>query len=179
MPVLSSAAWVAHDVGLATAIGGSVFGKSAMHPALHELRDVEERDRVADTAWRRFGWINLAAHLAMAAPWYVGRRMLSGREAGSTARTLTLVKDVLVAASVATGVASLVLGRLLGRRVRRRNGDQRALPAADRDHALERTVATVGTANLAANLGVLGVTAVLAMQASESPRFTWTSRHLP
>ena len=185
MPALSSAAWVVHDVGLATMIGGSLFGKVAMHPALREVSNAEERDQVADIAWRRFSWWNLAAHGAVAATWIVGRSMLSGREAGEEARTLTIVKDACVAVSLATGVATVVLGRLLGARTKRHEGPQTVKSGAvDSDEAMkavkiERAINTIGTINLAANLGALGTTALLAMQSSESARFAATTRKLP
>lgn len=170
MPVLSSAAWVAHDVGLATSIGGSLYGKAAFHPALAEaVRDTDERRLAADAAWRRFGWINLAAHAAYAVPWLIGRTMLSGREASGAARQLTLAKDILVGVSLVSGIASVLLGRLLGKKVQRRED------AAQ----LNRAVGVVGAVNLAANVGVLGTTALLAMESSESGRFALTARKLP
>ena len=61
MSYLSSAAWIAHDLGLATTIGGTLFGQGALHPALNErLGDDQERKMVADAAWRKFTWMNLA-----------------------------------------------------------------------------------------------------------------------
>ena len=130
MAKLSSAAWIAHDVGLATALGGTLFGREALHPALREgIDDQLDRDRVADTAWRRFSWINLAAHGAMAATWFAGRTMLSGREVTRSARPLTVAKDALIVASLATGLASVVLGRILGKRVRNQVDEARAARA--------------------------------------------------
>src|SRR3954468_710757 len=102
MAKLSAAAWVLHDVGLATAIGGTLFGREALQPAIHEIKDPIERGKVADAAWRRFSWMNLAGHVAFAATWFFGRSMLSGREVSKTSRNLTLAKDALVIASLAT-----------------------------------------------------------------------------
>ncbi len=176
MARLSSAAWIAHDVGLATAIGGTLFGREALHPALREeIDDREERDRIADSAWRRFSWINLAAHATMAATWIAGRTMLSGREVNRLSRRLTLGKDVLIGASLATGIASMVLSRALGRRVR----GEATLADCEKTEMLRRAVGRAGLANLAANVGVLGVTAALAMQGSRSPTFALFSRRLP
>ena len=47
MSTLSTAAWAAHDVGLATAVGGTLYGRAALEPALHEIADPIERDRVS------------------------------------------------------------------------------------------------------------------------------------
>ena len=178
MAKLSSAAWIAHDVGLATAIGGTLFGREALHPALREgIDDQEDRDRVADAAWRKFSWVNLAGHVAMASTWFAGRAMLSGREVDKVSRPLTVAKDALIVASLATGVASVVLGRILGSKVR----EQRQTSMQDREQVetLRRAVGSVGLVNLAANLGIMGVTAVLAMQGSKSPKFSFWSRLLP
>lgn len=170
MAKLSTAAWVAHDLGLATAIGGTVFGKSALQPALHEI-GARASERVSDEAWRRFGWINLAAHGVIAASWFVGRTMVSGRSMSRSARRMTRIKDAMVIASVATGVASVVLGRLLSKKLR-------AQP--ERDHrALERTVGRLGTANLVADLGIGALTTALAMEGSKSVPFGFISRRLP
>ncbi len=176
MAKLSSAAWIVHDVGLATAIGGTLFGREALHPALREgIDDREDRDRIADAAWRRFSWINLAAHGAMAATWIAGRTMLSGREVNRLSRRMTLAKDVLIGASLATGIASVLIGRMLGRRVRQ----EATLRDREQTETLRRAVGVAGLANLAANVGILGVTAALAMEGSKSPRFSVFSRRLP
>jgi uncharacterized membrane protein len=176
MAKLSSAAWIAHDVGLATAIGGTLFGREALHPALREgIDDQQERDRIADAAWRKFSWVNLAAHGAMAATWFAGRAMLSGREVNRMSRPLTVAKDALIGASLLTGVASVVIGRILGKRVR----TQTTLEERERVETLRRAVGATGLVNLAANVGILGVTAALSMQAAKSQKFGLISRLLP
>ncbi|HVK78232.1 MAG TPA: hypothetical protein VM734_33235 [Kofleriaceae bacterium] len=172
---------MAHDVGLAAAIGGQLYGTNAMHPALKRIPDPDQRDQVADIAWRRFSWWNLAAHAVVAATWIAGRTMLTGREAGKHARRLTIAKDALVGIAVATGIGTVVLGRILGRKARHLQGPQRALEgsADPKVLRLERLCKRVADVNLIANLGALGTTAVLAMEASESPRFLLRSRRLP
>jgi len=184
MAKLSSAAWIAHDVGLATAIGGTMFGREALEPALDEISDRHQRAQVSNVAWRRFSWLNLAGHVAVAATWFVGRSMLSGRAVSKTARTLTLAKDGLIVASLATGLASMILGRVLGSRTAHNaaiatnsSGTSDAYgPAHDR---LRTAVGTLGIANLAANIGIVGVTAALSMEASQSLPFSVVSRRLP
>lgn len=180
MSYLSSAAWIVHDLGLATTIGGTLFGKRALHPALDErLDDRGQRMLVADAAWRKFSWLNLAAHVAFAAPWLVGRTMLSGREVGRAGRTLARVKDGLVIASLATGVASIVLGRVLGKKVREREremGDGRQDAAIAR---MRKAVRVLGEMNLLSTAGVAAVTTALSMKASRSLPFSYVSRRLP
>jgi hypothetical protein len=185
MTTLSTAAWAAHEVGLATAIGGTIYGRAALQPALRDIEDPGERDRVSAEAWQRFSWLNLAAHGVFAATWYAGRSMLSGREVSSSARTLTRVKDGLMVASLVTGIGSIVLGRLLGKRARRGDGPSQVRESAgtvtdsESTMALHRTVGGLGIANLIANVAILGITTVLAMEGSRSTRFSARSRFLP
>jgi hypothetical protein len=192
MSTLSTAAWAAHDVGLATAIGGTLYGRAALEPALHEIADPAERDRVATTAWQRFSWLNLAAHGVFAATWFIGRSMLSGREVSRPARGLTRLKDGLVVAGLVTGIGTAVLGRMLGACARRGEGPAQVREAggaartvaggaarAERTVALQRAVGGLGIANLIANIATLGITAALAMEGSRSPRFAARSRFLP
>jgi hypothetical protein len=185
MSTLSTVAWAAHDVGLATAVGGTLYGRAALEPALHEIADPIERDRVATAAWQRFSWLNLAAHGVIAATWFVGRSMLSGREVSGTARRLTRIKDGLVVASLVTGIGTAVLGRMLGACARRGEGPAQVREAggtardSERTVALQRAVGGLGIANLIANIATLGITAALAMEGSRSPRFAARSRFLP
>jgi hypothetical protein len=158
-------------------------------PALGAITSAQERDQVSAEAWQRFSWINIASHLAVAVPWFIGRSLLSGHEVSRDARSLTLVKDILVGASLITGISSVLLGRMLGKRA-----DEGLGPAEARDRMspegelegeaaktlrLRRTVGTLGMLNLAANIGIAGVTALLAMQGTQSARFGFFSRLLP
>jgi len=183
MATLSSAAWMAHDVGLATAIGGTMFGREALQPALGEISDRKERELVSKVAWRRFSWINLAGHAAVAVTWFIGRSMLSGRSVSSTARRLTVAKDVLVIASLATGIASITLGRRLGSRLCGERESEREVSSSrneeQRTQRLRTAVNALGMANLAANIGIAGVTTVLSMEASKSLPFSLAARRLP
>jgi uncharacterized membrane protein len=182
MSYLSSAAWIAHDLSVATTIGGTLFGQGALHPALNErLDDDQERKLVADAAWRKFSWMNLAAHGVFAATWFVGRGMLSGREVSGTARVLTRVKDGLVVASLATGIASIVTGRILGKKVRDREQSV-SVRDGEADASIERlrkVVGTLGKVNLIATAGIGAVTTALSMEASKSLPFSVVSRRLP
>lgn len=186
MPKLSTAGWVAHDVGLAAIVGGSLFGKTAFDPAINKLRNAKWREKVNEDAWGRYGPLTLAAHAAVAVPWLIGRLMLSGKEVSGTARALTRAKDILIGVSLVTVAASAVLGRIMSRRKARERdaeavGEANALPdnQAHEKRALDRAIDVVSTVNLAANVGVMGVTSVLAMEAGESLRFALASRDLP
>ena len=194
MTALSTAAWAAHDVGLATAIGGTLYGRTALQPALHEIDDPEERDRVSSDAWQRFSWLNLAAHGMFAATWFIGRSMLSGREVSGSARTLVRIKDGLVIASLVTGIGSTILGRILGKRISRGDGPAQVrqgrtsgssgeagstLSNCQSTLAIRRVVGGLGIANLLANIAAMSVTTLLAMEGNRSTRFSARSRFLP
>jgi uncharacterized membrane protein len=173
MAKLSSAAWIAHDIGLAAAIGGTLFGRVALQPALREVGSDRVRGEVADTAWKRFSWINLAAHAVVASTWFVGRSMLSGREVSRTSRQLTCAKDALVVASVVTSVATAIGGRKLGTM-------ERTVGVGDRKtERLRKLVSLLGATNLVADMAIAGVTTTLAMEASHSLPFSYVSRRLP
>lgn len=176
MPNLSTVGWIAHDVGLATNIGGSLFGYFALEPALTEIGSNDDRDRASEKAWSRFSWVKLAGHAAFVIPWVVGRGILSGREVSMRARKLTLVKDILVGASLVTGIASFMIGRRLSTKVEQRRGPEKGDAESKK---LESAVSFIGAINMVATVGVLAVTAALAMEGSESLRFSATSRRLP
>lgn len=179
MTTLSSAGWIVHDIGLATTIGGTLFGQLAFEPSVREISRPIERDRVSEKAWNRFSWVNLASHAAFAVPWFIGREMLGGREVSARARALTRTKDVFVIASLVTGVSTFVVGKILGRKAKRGEGPEAARSERHESKALERTVAALGALNMLATTGVLAVTSLLAMEGSESLRFSLTSRRLP
>lgn len=185
MATLSTAAWAVHDVGLAAAIGGTLFGRTALQPALSEIASAAERDMVSADAWQRFSLINLVAHGAMAATWFVGRNMLSGREVTVTARRLTKVKDGLIVASLITGIGSILLGRSLGKRAREGMGPQEirdrsgVVEGARKTESIQRACGALGLANLATNVGIMAVTTMLAMEGNKSARFPLWSRLLP
>ena len=176
MTTLSTAGWVVHDVGLATAIGGSLFGKAALEPALDEIANPRERDRVSADAWRRFSWVKLGAHVAFAAPWFIGRTLRSGREVSARAGALTRAKDILMGVSLVTGIASHFLGLKLGKQIDRGEGPEQG---NKQSRMLERVVATLGSVNTLANVGIVGTTAVLSMEGSKSVKFAASSRKLP
>src|SRR5947209_1900567 len=87
----------AHQLGVAALLGGNLFGRLAMHPALASVSDQAERGAVVNRAWRRYGTVNSAALVAVVA----GSRVDGAR---SPAR------DAAVAAVVVTGLATAVEG---------------------------------------------------------------------
>ena len=96
---LSSLGRAAHDAGLAALLGGNLYGRVAMHPALGDVSDASERGRVVNRAWRRYSWINSAGLLAVVAGW-VGARVNEAKPSSLSPRErrLALAKDASVAA---------------------------------------------------------------------------------
>ena len=115
---VSSAGRAAHDAGLAALLGGNLYGRVAMHPALADIGDERERGKVVNRAWRRYGVIQSASLLAIAAGW-VGARVNEAKPSSLSARERKLAKgkDAAVAAVVVTGVATAVAGMRFARSV--------------------------------------------------------------
>src|SRR3954465_11222085 len=101
-----AAARAAHDVGLAALFGGNLFGRLAMHPALEGVCGPEERGKVVNAAWRRYGTVNSLSLAAVVAGWIEQRADQSG--------ALARARDVAVGAVVVTGVASAIEGVRFG-----------------------------------------------------------------
>lgn len=177
MTTLSSTAWIAHNLGLATAIGGTLFGQRALQPALAErIDDKQEKLLIEEAVWRRFGMMNLAAHALFAVTWFAGRKMLSGRSVSGRARTMTKVKDGLIVVSLLTGVASTVLGRVLGKKTLEQGRDHEQEMSIRR---LRTAVRAVSTINLLSTASIAAVTTGLSMEAAKSLPFSVFSRRLP
>jgi hypothetical protein len=185
MTGLSTAAWVAHDLGLATGVGGSLFGRIAMHPAVRHVSDAEERGQVVQDAWKSFNVVQLASLAIMGASWFAGRSKLTGHEVDGASRALVLTKDALVVGTLATAIGCGIAGRALaaqapgGRVPVDEKGEATTTAAPETARRLQRVVDLLGTANLLFGAGVLGVTTVLAMRAGKSPRWSFIARLLP
>jgi hypothetical protein len=165
---LSSLGRAGHDVGVGAMIGGYLFARAAMHPALTEVSDERERGKVLNRSWQRYGPIDLASVAAVVIGWGGARldeaspRMLSQRE-----RKLALAKDVAVAAVAATGIAGAVEGNRFARSqpdgaVPMESGDRTAAAAPDAAHAHKRRVNALGIAHLASAIGLAAINASLA-----------------
>ena len=70
---LSTAARVAHDLGLAACFGGTLFGKIAFNPSVGVVASKPERGRLGGTSWNRFNALNTASFVLAVATWLSGR----------------------------------------------------------------------------------------------------------
>src|SRR3954454_21107907 len=92
-----AAARVAEHLGLSALLGGNLFGRVAMHPAVEGVCTPEDRGKVVNAAWRRYGTVNSLSLAAVIDGWAATR----GQKRDPS---LTLVKDVAVGAVAVTGV---------------------------------------------------------------------------
>jgi len=140
----------AHDVGLAAWLGGSMFGKFALNPAVAGIADKSERGKVANLAWNGYNVVN-SVGLGSAALGYLAARSteLSDSNITDTERTLYRVQDGLMVTAVITGVANAVQGGRLAKQ-----GPNGAVPIETGTTPAPET--PPAAAKIQKSLGVLG-----------------------
>src|SRR5829696_5228595 len=69
---LSKRGRIAHNLGLSTWFGGTLFGQVSLNPAVSAITDERERGRVLNEAWARFQAANLPAMLSTLLGWRLG-----------------------------------------------------------------------------------------------------------
>ena len=165
---VSAAGRAAHDLALAALVGGNLFARVAMHPALADIGDQAERGKVLNHSWRRYGTVNSAALGLLVAGWLPARRSeaadrwLSPRE-----RQLAQAKDVTMGAVVLTGLAAAAGGvgfaqQASGGAVPLASGSVPAAETPRRAAVLKRAMNLLGGLNLASEVALVGVNAALA-----------------
>src|SRR3954447_21262229 len=115
--LVSQAGRAAHELGLAGLLGGNLFGRLALHPAVERISDPRERGEVVNAAWRRYGTVNSLALAAVIGGW-AGARAEEARgpwKLTARERALARVKDGLVATVTVTGVVTAIEGVRFGR----------------------------------------------------------------
>jgi hypothetical protein len=164
---LSQVGRAMHDVGLAGLLGGNMFGRFALHPAVTELGDARERGKVVNAAWKRYGAINSLSLLAVTTGW-LGARLdeASDGRLSPPERRLARAKDVLVGVVAVTGIATAAEGVRFSR-----SAPDGAVPLRDGDHteggakpdsrALKRRLNVLGAVSLGAEAGLVAVNAAL------------------
>jgi hypothetical protein len=178
---LSTAARVAHDLGLAACFGGIIFGKIAFNPSVGIVASKPERGRLGGTSWNRFNALNTASFVVAGATWLSGRSGLSGWGMDRRARNLVLAKDALMGVAGCTGLTVLILQIVLYRQapegaVPLETGGVPAADASGRASRLQRTVSALGSVHIALFAGLLALTTVLSAKTDQSPRRRVLSR---
>jgi len=172
---ISSLGRAAHDVSLAALIGGNLFGRVAMHPALSLVSDPRERGRVVNSAWQRYGFVNSFALTALLAGWVPARfgearaELLSEQE-----RMLAVGKDIAMGAVAVTGVAAAVQGIRFARMesggaIPLEDGSTPAPEAPESEAAAKRRLNVLGSAQLASTLALATVNAALSQASFRRP----------
>ena len=155
------------DLGLAGLLGGQLFGRIALHPAVTAISSPQERGEVVNAAWRRYGAVNGAGLVAVTAGWLAARhgevrdRNLVGRE-----RALARTKDRLVGALVVSGAASAIEGVRFARSapdgaVPLEDGDHTTAQAPDDARRRKRRLSVLGMTTIATEIGIVAVNAAL------------------
>jgi hypothetical protein len=164
---VSSLGRAAHDVGLGALIGGNLFARVGMHPALSEVSDSRERGKAVNAAWHRYGIVNGIALASILAGW-LGARVnearpssLSGRE-----RALAAGKDAAVGAVTVTGLAAGAAGMRFGAMepdgaVPMMDGDRTSPDATREESRAKRVLNALGAAHLASAIALASVNAAL------------------
>ena len=184
MTKLSTAAWVAHNLGLGACFGGTLFGKLALNPSVEAISSRPERGKVLSSAWNRYNALNAASFITAAGTWFVGRAGLSGGEVSEDARKLVLAKDVLFGAATATGLASVVGGLVLSRQAPEgatptETGDEPAPETPEEAAGILRVLGVLGNVNIVLIGAIIAVSTLLAMESGRSTRWSLVSRFLP
>lgn len=160
---------------MAGLLGGTLFGRLALHPSVTEISDRAERGKVLNAAWRRYGIINSLSLAAVLSGWAGARadearaRNLSPRE-----RRLARAKDTFVAASTVSGVATAVQGMRFSRTapagaVPLIDGDRVAPEATAEQARYKRRLNLLGLASLGSNLGLVVADAALSQENFRRP----------
>jgi hypothetical protein len=171
-----------HDLGLAAAFGGSLFGQVALDPAAKVIKSENERSLVLNQAWSRFNVVDALSLGAAAVTWFFGRGLASGKEVNRKARPLVIAKDVLMGTAVATGAANIIGGVIYAQDVAKTSGDSVSTPShltPEAKRKMHTMWNVLGAINLASLAGAIGLTAVLATKAGKSVRWSVFSRFLP
>lgn len=144
----------AQDAGIALLLGGNVFGRRAMHPALEWVSSPAERGKVVNEAWRRYGLFNSIGLAGVVGGWALER---GSRPAGA--------KDAAVAAVAVTGIASAIEGVRFARSapggaVPLQSGSEPSASTPAPAARTKRLLNALGQASAVAELALVGVNAV-------------------
>ena len=150
-----------HNVGMAVWVGGTVFGRYALNPAVKRVSSHAERGAVANEAWNRFNALNAVALTAVGVG-HLGGRLTELRFSNLSEREKPLVRamDVFTTAGVTTGVLTGIQGRRLAKRgangaVPIETGSTPAIDTPDEAVRLQKSINALGRVNLVSGIGLV------------------------
>jgi hypothetical protein len=172
---ISSVGRAAHDVGLSALLGGQLFARVAMHPALSRVSDERERGAVVNNAWRRYGTVNSLGLAAIIGGWAGARatetapKYLTDRE-----RSLAKAKDITVGVVTLTGVASAIQGVRFAKAcpdgaVPLEDGSTTNEDTPDKAAKLKRTLNALSAASIVSEVVLWGINAGMAQSNFRRP----------
>lgn len=183
-PTLTTSAYVLHNLGLAAGFGGSLFGRVALNPSARLINDKQDRAKIVNAAWNGYNIINAIGLGSTALTWFFGRSKISGRSISSSARTLVIVKDFLMGATLVSGLVNLIGGGFLAKRalqdgIPMESGSKAADEAPEDVKSTTKLVNWLGVFNLACMAGIIGVSTWLDNAAQSSSKWKFISNVLP
>jgi hypothetical protein len=169
--VVSQAGRAAHELGIAALLGGNLFGRLALHPAVERISDPRERGEVVNAAWRRYGTVNSLGLGALVAGW-AGARADEARGAGKLTareRTVARIEDGLVATVFVTGLVTAAEGIRFARQapggaVPLQDGSTPAPSTPPAAARMKRTLNVLGAVAIGAEAALVAVDAALAQE---------------
>lgn len=172
---LANVTRAAHDWGLASWLGGSMFGSFALNPTVRRLPEPADRGRIVNAAWNAYNAINAVSLAAVAAGW-VAARFTEARPDRLTRRErwLAVAKDVFTGSAVVSGVASGVEGARLARQapegaVPIETGTRPGAQTPPQAASIQRALGRLRMANIGAGVGIVIANALLAQEAHSRP----------
>lgn len=172
---LAQSARAAHDWGLASWLGGSMYGQFALNPAVAKIDDKRERGKVVNAAWNGYNVINAISLGSVALGWFASR-ITETRPDRLTEdeRRLALAKDGLTLVALGTGIASAVQGARLARQepegaVPIERGTKPAEETPPEAAKAQRSLFGLGLTNIASGVGLVVVNALLAQRDHSRP----------
>ena len=165
----------AHDIGLAGLLGGNLYGRLALHPAVAQISDPAERGKVVNAAWRSYGTVNSLSLVAVTAGWLGARAAEASNARLSPAeRRLAVTRDVLLGAVALSGVATAIEGVRFARSapggaVPLTDGDTAASGATDKQAKAKQRLNVLGLVTLATEMALVGVNAAFNQESFRRP----------
>jgi hypothetical protein len=147
----------------------------ALHPAVEGVCTPEDRGRVVNEAWHRYGKINSLSLAAVVGNWVAARTFETrGHLLNERERKLTVAKDVAVGAVAITGVASAAAGVRFGKAapdgaVPLKSGSEAAPGASPSQSRQKRALNALGAASLLSEVALVGIQGALAQEHFRRP----------
>jgi hypothetical protein len=154
---------IAHNLGLATWFGGTLFGQVALNPTVGRISDKNERGRVLNEAWGRFNAVNTPALAATLLSWRLGGLR---DDAELRAPGLARLKNLMLGGAAIAGIASGLLGARIAKQSPEGDtpveaGTEPAPETPEEAAQSQRLIALTGTSSLALLVGAIAASAVI------------------